>query len=216
MADFFDRGNGGSDAYNAYKTRQANDASLRSLHDPMFCGDAASVFRAALSGDFTLAELAAPGQLLLRTGFHGCTRDDTMRVADAGLGAPAVPVQHHAMTDASNPPPAASTAPITPAAHQGVATVPPQNGETPPPPNERDAATASAGDEPSADESHGSADSVAGAYDGGSAPATYSGGYGRQWQASPYGGGWYGYPQPMRQVQGSDGRWYLMPPGYGR
>ena len=38
----------GDDEYNAYKTSLANAASLRSLHDPLFCQNAEAAFAAAL------------------------------------------------------------------------------------------------------------------------------------------------------------------------
>ena len=219
LMSFFVRKDGGDGdaAYNSYKTRQANDASLRSLHDPMFCGEAASVFHAALSRDLPLAELVAHEGPLVRAGFASCTRDGETQMADAAAALPSFPVRHRDTlegTPAATPASAPQVTPSVPATHQGIANTPPESpaaGNSPPPPDERDAQDAPPpnSEDRYADNSYDTAN----AYDRAPAMNAYPQAYAPPNPYSPYAGGWYGYRQmPMRQVQGPDGRWYLVPP----
>jgi len=220
LMDFFvrkDAGNGDA-AYNTYKTRQANDASLRSLHDPMFCDESTAVFRAALSENLPLGELASQEGPLVRTGYAGCMRNDT-EMADATNGIPALPARHRNMLEGT--PPVATpawvpqAAPSVPSAHQGIANVPPPANadpatSNPPPANERDADDAP----PPPDSSDRYADNTydnARAYDQNQAINRYP--QATPYSYAPYPRSWYGYqPMPMRQVQGPDGQWYLLMP----
>lgn len=58
-----------SEGYNTYKTRLANSASLRSLHDPRFCENARQVFDIALRR-VPLGSAEQPQ--LIATGYEGC------------------------------------------------------------------------------------------------------------------------------------------------
>jgi hypothetical protein len=49
LQHYFESRSGGIAAYHAYKTRLANAASLESIHDDNYCGDAGMVFHAALA-----------------------------------------------------------------------------------------------------------------------------------------------------------------------
>src|SRR3974390_623446 len=65
------------DAYNSYKTRMANDFSMRSIKDPWFCENARSSLEAALDHNLSLTELVADGARPIHTGYSSCTADDT-------------------------------------------------------------------------------------------------------------------------------------------
>lgn len=77
---YFMRGNphGGTAAYNAYKTRLANDASLRSLHGiDAYCTDAHAVFDTALARhDRPLAGLVSDQPAVVAVSGTGCADGD--------------------------------------------------------------------------------------------------------------------------------------------
>src|SRR5579862_7052881 len=81
------------DAYNAYKTKMANDSSLRSLNDPWFCGTARASLREALDRNPPLAELVSEDARPIRTGFANCMADGTDQ------GAPNAPSRHRYLLD---------------------------------------------------------------------------------------------------------------------
>lgn len=175
-----ENGSGADDAYNAYKTRLANDSSLRSLHDPQFCRAAAIAFDIALSRSPALSELVSDRTIPIRTGLAGCDGED---LQSASVAEPAAPARHRDPFQTPSEARLASAAPMTasPQQQQQAApayTPPPQQQQaTPsyyyvPPPTYQDAA----------------------AY-------------------APYGTGWTPPPASPRQVQGADGRWYLLTPG---
>jgi hypothetical protein len=58
--------------YNAYKTRIANEVSLRSLHDARFCASAQKVFDMALGRGEERRGLAPEPPQLINTGYEGC------------------------------------------------------------------------------------------------------------------------------------------------
>jgi hypothetical protein len=74
LLGFFTRkdGSAGDDAYNAYKTRQANDASMRSYTDERFCRDAAAAFDSALGRNLSLADLVLEQTSFISTGYDRC------------------------------------------------------------------------------------------------------------------------------------------------
>lgn len=86
----------GADGYNAYKTRLANDSSLRSLNDPQFCSSAEFAFDLALNRNLSLAELVSQQALPIETGFAGCRANAPTMVADI---TPRVPARHEDMVD---------------------------------------------------------------------------------------------------------------------
>jgi len=217
MSFFVRKGGGnGDDAYNAYKTRQANDASLRSLNDPSFCGEAAVMFRIALSQNPPLGALVSRGGPLVRTSYASCSRSD-VETADATMAAPDLPARHRDLLGGARPAVTPTSAPLVapsvPSAHRGIATVPPPANanpanSSPPPADERDARDAP----PSPQDDRYADNTYSNAYDQSQPSNPQS--YGAPNPYSSYAGSWYGYPAiPMRQVQGSDGRWYLMPAG---
>ncbi len=88
----------GADGYNAYKTRLANAASLRSLHDPQFCSSAKLSFDVALKRNGSLAELVSERPSVIETGYTSCLPGvpEVTQVADA---APDLPARHQALPD---------------------------------------------------------------------------------------------------------------------
>jgi hypothetical protein len=80
-------GRHGDDAYNAYKTRLANDSSLRSLHDPQFCGSANVAFDSAFDRNLSLAELVSEQRV--ETGIESCASSEPVQAAISPPGMPA-------------------------------------------------------------------------------------------------------------------------------
>ena len=174
------------------------------------------MFRIALSQNPPLGTLVSRGGPLVRTSYASCSRSDT-EMADATMAGPNLPAHHRDLLDgarpAATPASAPQVAPSVPSAHRGIATVPPPANanppnSNPPPADERDAWDTP----PSAQDDRYADNTYSNAYDQSRAvnPQSYS-------APNPYSsfaGSWYGYPAtPMRQVQGSDGRWYLIPAG---
>jgi len=178
---FFNRHGSGDAGYNAYKTHEANDSSLRSIHDPNFCQEAEAAFYIALHRGLALAQLATYEAPILRTGYQSCSR--SAELYDASYATPAMPARHEDVMESTTaseaaPPPAAVAA--APAAAPG----------------EDDSATeddSAPGETPqqTADNSYGYAGSNAG--------------YSYNYRPYPLA------PAVMRQVQGPDGGWYLVP-----
>jgi hypothetical protein len=74
--------------YNAYKTRVANTASLRSVHDPRFCDSARKVFDMALGRRMERRGLAPEPPQLVESGYEGCRAVDSKLIeAKAGSSA---------------------------------------------------------------------------------------------------------------------------------
>jgi hypothetical protein len=71
---FFDREGSGDAGYNAYKTKEANNSSIESMHDPEFCGRSLAAFDVALHRNLPLADLATEEASYVHTGFEGCSR----------------------------------------------------------------------------------------------------------------------------------------------
>jgi hypothetical protein len=70
--------------YNAYKTRIANEVSLRSLHDARFCESAQKVFDMALGRGEVRRGLAPEPPQLINTGYEGCRPvEDKLLTAEA-------------------------------------------------------------------------------------------------------------------------------------
>jgi hypothetical protein len=69
--------------YNAYKTRVANQASLRSTHDPRFCDSARKVFDMALGRRLERRGLAPEPPQLVDTGYEGCRAVDDTKLIEA-------------------------------------------------------------------------------------------------------------------------------------
>ena len=67
LVKFFKRQGSGESGYNAYKTHEANNSSLRSINDPRFCGAAEEAFYIALHRNLSLNELATEEAWLLFT-----------------------------------------------------------------------------------------------------------------------------------------------------
>ncbi len=88
----------GSDDYNAYKTRLANDSSMRSVRDPRFCRSANAVFADALDRRGSLAELVSQQPSLIGTDYESCTPSgrEPVLMADA---TPNLPARHRALPD---------------------------------------------------------------------------------------------------------------------
>ena len=186
LMKFFERQGSGDDGYNAYKTHEANESSLRSIHDPRYCAAAESAFYIALHQNLPLAQLATEEAPLLRVGYQSCSRSSD--AIDASFTAPA---RHEGMMD---------VAAVAPAPQQ-VATAAPPPPAALPAPREQEVVPA----DPTQDET---ADN---AYDN-PPPAQYQAAYNTPYAYNPYYRGWYPYSPPqMRQVQGPDGRWYLVP-----
>jgi hypothetical protein len=204
LLHFFEREGSGESGYNAYKTREANDSSLRSLSDPQFCGAADAAFYVALHNNLTLEALATEEAGMLRVGYTSCTRSAD---ADTSFASPALPARHaDLMENAAAAPavaPAVLAAPAaTPPAAERMAAIPQAPTAEPAPPPPDDNAVAS---DPPADQNADNATSSPPAY-----------GYRAAYNAPSYYGAdyrrWYPYAQPqMRQVMGPDGRWYLVP-----
>jgi hypothetical protein len=111
LKDFFLRqgASKGEDAYNAYKTRLANESSLRSLHDPRFCRSAKVVFDVALKRKGAVAELASERPTPVATGYAICSPGATETVvADA---APSPPPRRLALLDSPSSVPVPKLAP---------------------------------------------------------------------------------------------------------
>jgi hypothetical protein len=145
--------------YNTYKTRIANAASLRSLHDQNFCDSARTVFDMALGRSSEHGGLAPEPPHLIDTGYEGCrpvqdqlltakaeTKPVERRVASLQAARPAaVPVPkpaptasaRHALALATTAKPAEKIARLAPLRNVDVAphtVVPPivgSNGTTP-------------------------------------------------------------------------------------
>ena len=185
------------DAYNAYKTRMANDSSMRSIKDPWFCGQAREALIAAVDRNLPLAELVADRARPIATGFETCTADNDY----APAAAPAFPSRHSDVTESAtvvpNPAPAAPAA--LPPERQASLDQQPAAAVLPAP---------SATEQVAATQDTDDGDNDANGYAQANAypiPNYAYGPYQPRW--------WYGAPQPMQQVQGPDGRWYLVPAG---
>lgn len=219
------------DAYNSYKTRLANDFSMRSIKDPWFCENAHASLEAALYRNLSLTELVSDGARPIHTGYSSCTADDAdYTVAPA---APNFPSRHAGMADTVTPSTdlasgsaplspvperqaSAETKPIAPAAIVPATAPPPAAASAQPAPGNDTAQDESTADDtpPASDEreaDNGPYNDPAPAY-AYSQPYAYAQPY-SYYRANPY--GWYAAPRPMTQVQGPDGRWYLVP-AYGR
>ena len=189
LIKFFKRQGSGESGYNAYKTHEANDSSLRSISDPRFCGAADEAFYIALHRNLSLNELATEEASLLHVGYASCTRS-----ADAAydsFASPALPARHEGLTDTAAAAPAASPT--------RVAAIPQAPDASYDPPQQDDAAVANDAPPPQAASNY----SAYPARDG--YQAAYQAPY------NPYySNAWYNPPQ-MRQVMGPDGSWYLVP-----
>jgi hypothetical protein len=202
LMHFFVRQSGGraDDAYNAYKTRMANDSSMRSLNDPRFCGRARETFSAALNRDVPLADLVSDNNRPIETGFAGCMADDAMPEAGPAANTPNLPSRHRYTLDgtAVNANANSADAPLAPQREASLEPKsPPQAAIATPSEDAGPAVAAPDGDERDADN---------GPY---TSNGPYEGAY--SYQPPAYSGWWYGAQQPMQQVQGPDGRWYLVP-----
>ena len=203
-----DGSRGADDSYNAYKTRQANDASLRSLNDPEFCGQAREAFAIAFARNLHLAELATKEARLIRTGFERCSVADA-DTTEASVVAPALPHRHTEFSDdgpaVSKPASDVTTGAPLPAkqiAKGEQQPQKPQDAARPP----ADPPTVTSPDQPDSMD-----DKAAPDRDPADAPLddyreAYNGPFADQ--APPI---WYGPQAPMHQIQGPDGRWYLIP-----
>ena len=212
LLKFFEHEGSGEDGYNAYKTHEANESSLLSIHDPRFCASAESAFYVALHQGLPLVQLATEEAPLLHTGYQSCMRADMM---DASFAAPA---RHQDMMDTAAVAPAAAAAPApapAPAPQRVAAVQPPPAAAPAPAPQEDDAVTADLSQGETADNDvqqsapppteYRAAYNTAYAYNTPYAYNSYN-------SYNPYYRGWYPYAPPqMRQVQGPDGRWYLVP-----
>lgn len=69
---FFRNAQKGDDGYNAYKTKLANDSSLRSVRDGRFCPNADAAFSDARAFKGSLAELVAQQPSRVATGYAPC------------------------------------------------------------------------------------------------------------------------------------------------
>jgi hypothetical protein len=203
LLKFFERQGSGEDGYNAYKTHEANESSLRSIHDARFCATAESAFYIALHQGLPLAQLATEEAPLLHVGYQSCSRS-----ADATDTTFAAPARHQDMMEAAAIVPA--PAPVAaPAAAPVAAPAPePQRlaaAEVPaaapmPPPQDQEVVQADPVQDETADNYYSPP------------PAQYRAAYNTSYGYNPYYSGWYPYAPPqMRQVQGPDGRWYLVP-----
>jgi len=74
LLNFFVRQSAGSgtDNYDIYKTKLANDASLLSMRNPQFCRSADAAFGVAFSRKMPLTELVSERLSPLKTGYTGC------------------------------------------------------------------------------------------------------------------------------------------------
>jgi len=196
LMQFFVRQGSGDDGYNAYKTHEANESSLRSIRDPRYCATAESAFYIALHQGLPLAQLATEEAPLLHVGYQSCSRS-----ADAIDASFAAPARHEAMMEAAAAAPVEAAAAAVGApmpAPQRVAIAAPPPAATPEPQDEETYAAAPAQDQ-MADNSY-------------QQPTQYRAAYNTPYAYNPYYSGWYPYAPPqMRQVQGPDGRWYLVP-----
>jgi hypothetical protein len=107
---FFAREGSGDEGYNAYKTKEANDSSLRSMHEASFCGDAEAAFYTALHGNLSLEELAKQEAPLVHTGYLGCERS-----------ADAMPIEQGIMRTAASDDQSARALPAVAYAHEAPA-----------------------------------------------------------------------------------------------
>lgn len=206
LLKFFEREGSGEDGYNAYKTHEANESSLRSIHDARFCATAESAFYIALHQGLPLAQLATEEAPLLHVGYQSCVRS-----ADASDATFAAPARHEGMVDVATAAPAAAPAPVAAPAPAPVAAPEPQRVAAAAPlpeatltPQDEGAGPADPAQDETADNAYESAP-----------PAQYRAAYNTPYTYNaynPYYSGWYPYAPPqMRQVQGPDGRWYLVP-----
>ena len=194
LMKFFERQGSGEDGYNAYKTHEANESSLRSIRDARYCAAAESAFYIALHQNLPLSQLATEEAPLLRVGYQSCTRS-----SDATDASFVVPSRHAGMMDVAAAAPVAAPAPA-PVPQQVAAVAPP--AATPVPASQEQEVVPA---DPAQDET---ADN---AYDA-PPPVQYRAAYNTPYAYNPYYSGWYPYSPPqMRQVQGPDGRWYLVP-----
>jgi hypothetical protein len=206
---FFARESGSraDDAYNAYKTKMANDSSISSYNDPSFCGRAHMAFTAALTRNLPLAQLVADETQ--PTGFQSCMADNA-DTEGLSANAPSLPSRHRYMLDGApvsaapqreaslDAKPVAAAIPISPP----VTSAPP----APPVNNVMPASDSDPGPAPT-DRRYRDADN---------GPYAYSPYYSQAnvYQPPAYGDysrWWYAAQRPMQQVQGPDGRWYLIP-----
>ena len=193
LMKFFERQGSGEDGYNAYKTHEANESSLRSLHDPRYCATAESAFYIALHQGLPLAQLATEEAPLLHVGYQSCSRS-----ADAIDASFAAPARHADMMDTAAAAPVA--APAAAPAPQRVAAVAPPPAATSAP-QDQEVVPADPAQDETADNAYQSPP-----------PTQYRAAYNTPYAYNPYYSGWYPYAPPqMRQVQGPDGRWYLVP-----
>jgi len=202
------------DAYNAYKTKMANDSSLRSLSDPWFCGRAHSAFSAALTRNLPLAQLVVDQNQ--PTGFSSCMADNS-GVAPSVNG-PNLPSRHRYMLEGT--PVNADAAPPAPQREASLDTKP--AAAAPAIPIMQPAATppVAAPAVPASDTTPGPAPTDGRYRDADNGPYAYGPEYSTPnvYQPPPsaygdYSRWWYAGQSPMQQVQGPDGRWYLVPPG---
>ena len=210
---FFARENGSraDDAYNSYKTKMANDSSLRSLSDPWFCGRAKSAFSAALTRNPPLAELVADQSRPIETGFSSCLADDST-VVGTPVSAPVLPSRHRYMLEGT-PASSDSTAAGLSSVPEREASVDAKPIVSPPAATANGPAAAPpvnvAGPAQDGDQANAAPEgSYRDAYNAASAPYAYAPPP-RAYNA--YARWWYAGQRPMQQVQGQDGRWYLVP-----
>jgi hypothetical protein len=203
LIKFFKRQGSGESGYNAYKTREANDSSLRSLSDPRFCGAAEEAFYIALHRNLSLSELATEEAALVHTGYASCTR--SADAADDSYGSPQLPAPHGALMEMATAAPAAApsiAAPVASPAPARVAAIPPAADAVYDPPQQDDAAVANDAPPPQ--------QAASNYY-----PYQARDGYQTAYRApyNPYySNAWYPQnPPQMRQVMGPDGNWYLVP-----
>jgi hypothetical protein len=198
LMKFFERQGSGEDGYNAYKTHEANESSLRSLHDPRYCATAESAFYIALHQGLPLSQLATEEAPLLRVGYQSCSRS-----ADAIDASFAAPARHQDMMDtAAAAPVAAPVVAPAPEPQRVAVAAPPPAAAPVPAAQDQEVVPADLQDE-TADNTYQAPP-----------PAQYQAAYNapRPYGYNPYYSGWYPYAPPqMRQVQGPDGRWYLVP-----
>lgn len=84
---------GDSAGYDSYKTRLANDASMRGQRDPDFCGRAEATMYAALSRSLPLAQVASEHIAVYETGVARCMADADSSAQSPNAG-PSLPSQH--------------------------------------------------------------------------------------------------------------------------
>ncbi len=210
---FFARQDGSSadDAYNSYKTKMANDSSLRSLSDPWFCGRAKSAFSVALTRNPSLAELVADRSPPIETGFSSCMADDST-AEGTPANAPVLPSRHR-YTLEGTPASSDSTAgalSLAPQRDASLAVAPVASPPALPP--------AVPNSSPAPDSAPAYAPQPGSYRDADNGPYAYNAPYAAPYAYTPppntysaYSNWWYSGQRPMQQVQGPDGRWYLVP-----